>query len=119
VSQDSGFKFLYEHTEATATCMFHITRLLVMCFTEATATIMMHRLPVTSCNVGYGHVHTLSTSCYEFRWKLRLHSRLIRINFHRDLGWLLATKIAFIPTKSIRSTGLYQVCWIGSHEEPL
>jgi hypothetical protein len=117
VSQDLGCKFLCEHTEAMATCMFHITRLLVMSFTEAAATIMIQRLPATSCNGGYGHIHALSTLCYVFRRKLRLRSRFTRINFHHDLGWSLATKIAFIPSKSISSTGLYQVCWMGSHEE--
>jgi hypothetical protein len=46
VSQDSGCKFFCEHTEATATCMFYINRLLVMSFTEATAMIMIHQLVV-------------------------------------------------------------------------
>jgi hypothetical protein len=37
VPQDSGCKFLHEHTEATVTCSTYINRLLVMDFTEATA----------------------------------------------------------------------------------
>jgi hypothetical protein len=81
--------------------------------------IMIHQLLITSCNVGYGHVHALSTSCYGFRRKLRGRSRSIRIDFRHDLGWSLATMIAFIPTKSIHSTGLYPVCWMGLHEELL
>jgi hypothetical protein len=44
VSQDLGCKFLYEHTEATATCMFHINRLLIMSFTEVMATFISYRL---------------------------------------------------------------------------
>jgi hypothetical protein len=46
VSQDSGCKFLCEHTEAMAMCIFHINRLLVMNFTEATATFISYRLHV-------------------------------------------------------------------------
>jgi hypothetical protein len=42
MSQDSDCKFHCEHTEATATCMFYINRLLVMSFTEATATPMLY-----------------------------------------------------------------------------
>jgi hypothetical protein len=48
VSQDPDCKFLCEHIEATATCMFYINRPLVMSFMEATATIMIHRLLVAS-----------------------------------------------------------------------
>jgi hypothetical protein len=48
VSQDLDCKFLYEHTKATATCMFYINRLLVMSFTEAMATFMIHRLLVAN-----------------------------------------------------------------------
>jgi hypothetical protein len=48
VSQDSDCKFLCEHTEATATCMFYINQLLFMSFTEATTTFMIHRLFVAS-----------------------------------------------------------------------
>jgi hypothetical protein len=48
VSQDSDCKFLCEHTEAMATCMFYINRLLVMSFMEAAATVMIHRLLVAS-----------------------------------------------------------------------
>jgi hypothetical protein len=48
VSQDSDCKFLCEHTEATATCMFYINQLLVMIFTEATTKFMIHRLLITS-----------------------------------------------------------------------
>jgi hypothetical protein len=39
--QDSGCKSLREHTEATATC--NINQLLVMNFTEATATFIFYR----------------------------------------------------------------------------
>jgi hypothetical protein len=44
MSQDSGCKFICEHTEATATCMFYIIRLPVMTLTEAMATSMLYRL---------------------------------------------------------------------------
>jgi hypothetical protein len=46
VSQDSDCKILYEHTEATATSSIYINRLLVMNFTEATATFISYRLHV-------------------------------------------------------------------------
>jgi hypothetical protein len=65
VSQDSDCKFLCEHMEATASCMFYINRLLVMSVTEATATIMMRRLLVASFGGGYGHVHAFSTSRHD------------------------------------------------------
>jgi hypothetical protein len=46
VPQDSGCNFLHEHTEATTTCSIYIKRLLVVCYTEATATFMSHWLRV-------------------------------------------------------------------------
>jgi hypothetical protein len=46
VPQDSGCKFLYEHTEAVATCSTYINRLLDMNFMEATATFIYYRLHV-------------------------------------------------------------------------
>jgi hypothetical protein len=48
VSQGSDCKFLYEHTEATATCTFMIHRLLVMSLTEAAAMSTLYRLLVAS-----------------------------------------------------------------------
>jgi hypothetical protein len=42
--QNSDCKFLYEHTEATATCMFYINRHLVARLTEATVTSLLYRL---------------------------------------------------------------------------
>jgi hypothetical protein len=44
--QDSGCNSLHEHTEAMATCNVYINRLLVMNFTEATATFIPYRLHV-------------------------------------------------------------------------
>jgi hypothetical protein len=44
VSQDSGCKFLCEYTEATATCMFYINRLLAMSLAKATAMTTLYRL---------------------------------------------------------------------------
>jgi hypothetical protein len=44
--QDLGCKSLREHTEATATCNVYINRLLVMNFTEATATFISYQLHV-------------------------------------------------------------------------
>jgi hypothetical protein len=46
VPQDLDCKYLCEQTEATNTCMFYMNRLLVMSFTEATATFMVHQLLV-------------------------------------------------------------------------
>jgi hypothetical protein len=48
VPQDSGCKFLCEHTEATATCIIYINRLPVMNFTEAPATFISYRLHVST-----------------------------------------------------------------------
>jgi hypothetical protein len=86
VPQDSGCKFLYEHTEATATCIIYINQLHMMNFTEAPATF------ISSCFDGsLGSVHIF----YE------------------------STSAATLDesTRSIRSTGLYPVCWMGSQEE--
>jgi hypothetical protein len=46
VPQDSGCKFLYEHTEAMVTRCTYINRLLVLNFTEATATFVSYQLRV-------------------------------------------------------------------------
>jgi hypothetical protein len=48
VPQDSGCKFLCEHTEATATCIIYINRLSVMNFTEAPATFISYQLHVST-----------------------------------------------------------------------
>jgi hypothetical protein len=114
VSQVSDCKFLYEHTDATATCMFYVNRLLAMSLTKATAMFMSYRLLVISCNGDYGHVHILSTSCYE---EASAPFMPYTIDFRHDLEWSLATTIALCPKISIRSTGLYLVCWMSSHEE--
>jgi hypothetical protein len=47
VPQDSGCKFLCEHTEATATCVIYINRLPIMNFMEAPATFITYRLHVS------------------------------------------------------------------------
>jgi hypothetical protein len=46
VPQDSGCTFFHEHTEATATCSIYINRLLVVNYTEATATFISYRFRV-------------------------------------------------------------------------
>jgi hypothetical protein len=46
VPQDSGCKFLCEHTGVTATCIIYINRLHIMNFTEATATFTSYRLHI-------------------------------------------------------------------------
>jgi hypothetical protein len=46
VPQDSGWKFLYEHKEATVTSSIYINQLLAVNFTEATATFISPRLHV-------------------------------------------------------------------------
>jgi hypothetical protein len=48
VPQDLGYKFLCEHTEATATCIIYINRLPVMDSTEAPATFISYRLHVST-----------------------------------------------------------------------
>jgi hypothetical protein len=61
---------------------------------------MFYQLLAMSFDGGYGHIHASqeSTSCH-------------------DLGWSFAMTIAFFPTSSIRSIGLYLTCWTGSYEE--
>jgi hypothetical protein len=46
VPQDSGWKFLYEHKEATITSSIYINQLLAVNFTEATATFISPQLHV-------------------------------------------------------------------------
>jgi hypothetical protein len=62
VPQDSGRNFLYEHTEATATCSIYINRLLVVNYTEATATFISYRLHVPMDPPGSVQIFYESTS---------------------------------------------------------
>jgi hypothetical protein len=65
VSQDSDYKFLCEHTEATATCMFYINRPLVTSFTEAvTLDLQGHKPSNHICARIKSRIYTIKLSRY-------------------------------------------------------
>jgi hypothetical protein len=98
VPQDSGRTSLHWRTMAAVTCK--------------------HLYKLTSCRDSYGgycHVHILLTSFFD---GILRSAQILYIPISTaTLDGRTQQQSHFSPTYSIRSTGLYPVCWMSSHKE--
>jgi hypothetical protein len=86
VPQDSGWKFLYEHKEATVMSSTYINRRLVTNFAEATATFISPRLRVLTEASAPSSIFTNRSPPWP--WMVALDSSRIYSNKIDPFDWL-------------------------------